>query len=90
MVEKFGFLSFVTSIITYFLVFTDYGFNLTATRLVSINRSNNDKVSEIFSSVITLKMALFFASFIVLSLLMARRTRHLILGNCMVSTEIRI
>lgn len=68
-VEKFGFLSFVTSIITYFLVFTDYGFNLTATRLVSINRSNNDKVSEIFSSVITLKMALFFASFIVLSLL---------------------
>lgn len=68
-IDKFGLLSFATSIITYFLIFTDYGFNITATRLISINRDDKEKINEIFSSVIILKIFLLSISMILLLLM---------------------
>nr|BAA94395.1 O-antigen transporter [Aggregatibacter actinomycetemcomitans] len=68
-VENFGILSFVTAVIAYFILFTDYGFNITATRDISINKDNNNKVSEIFSSVIIIKLLLGIFSFLVLYVL---------------------
>lgn len=65
-IEKFGLLSFATSIITYFLILTDYGFNLTATKEISINRDDKDKVNEIFSAVMSLKVLIMLAGFAVL------------------------
>lgn len=65
-VEKFGLLSFASSIITYFLIVTDYGFNLTATKDISINRNDKDKINEIFSTVISLKIIIMSLCFIVL------------------------
>jgi len=64
--EKFGLISFSQAFIQYFVLFTDYGFNLSATREISINRYNNIKVSEIFSSVLIAKILLFFISFFIL------------------------
>lgn len=65
-IEKFGLLSFATSIITYFLILTDYGFNLTATRDISINRKDKDKLNEIFSAVMSLKTIIMTLGFLVL------------------------
>ena len=67
--EKFGLIAFAQSFIQYFNIFTDYGFNLSATREISIYRDNKEKVSEIFSSVMIIKFGLMIISLLILSFL---------------------
>ena len=59
-VSKFGIITLSQAVLSYFIVFSDYGFNLTATREVSINQTNQNKLQEIFNVVITTKLFLSF------------------------------
>jgi len=67
--EKFGLISFAQALVGYFVIITDYGFNLSATKEISINKNNLEKVSRIFCTVITLKLILLFLSFIVFTII---------------------
>ena len=60
--EKYGLVSFAAALAAYFTIITDYGFNLSATQDISINRNDKKRVAEIFSSVFTLKMLFFILS----------------------------
>lgn len=67
--EKFGMVYWALSLIAYFTIFVDYGFILSAVKEISINRYNNNKISEIFSSVIVVKLTFVFLSIFILSIL---------------------
>ena len=68
-VDNFGLLAFVTAIIMQFKIITDYGFDLSATRQISENRSDLKKINEVYSSVLIVKIALTLFCFVFLLLL---------------------
>jgi PST family polysaccharide transporter len=53
--EVFGLTVFVQTVISYLIILVNFGFNLSATREISIHRSNTIKLSEIVSSVFIIK-----------------------------------
>lgn len=64
--EKYGLINFSQAFIQYFILLTDYGFNLSATRKIAINREDNDQISEIFSAVFIIKFVLLLISFLIM------------------------
>lgn len=68
-VELFGLITFATSLVMYFIVITDYGFNLSATREVSLNRDSKKELQRIYSSVIIIKLSLALVCLIILSII---------------------
>jgi len=67
--EKFGLVVFAQAFIIFFNILVDYGFNLSATREISVNRENKEKLTEIFSSVMSIKFILIGISFAILSII---------------------
>ena len=67
--EKFGLVMFAQAFITFFNIIVDFGFNLSATREVSINKNNPSELKSIFSSVLIIKFFLVIISFILLCLI---------------------
>jgi len=55
-IEKFGLLAFAQSLVQYFMILTDYGFTLSATRSIALIGEHKKKVSALFSSVMTVKI----------------------------------
>lgn len=54
-IELFGLISFAISFVQYFVILTDFSFNLTATRSISIHRDDHVFVSREFWSVFLVK-----------------------------------
>jgi PST family polysaccharide transporter len=67
--EKFGLIMFAQAFIQYFNSTVDFGFNLSATKKIACHRDDREKVSEIFSAVMIIKVALVALSFALLVLI---------------------
>jgi len=70
-VEIFGLLAMATAFSTYFMILSDYGFNVTATREISVYRDSSEKLNEIFSAVLFIKIILMLIGFSILLLALA-------------------
>jgi PST family polysaccharide transporter len=68
-VEKYGLIIFSQAFVQFFIFFTDYGFDLTATREISIHRHDGDKVSRIYSAVMIVKLLILVVSLLMVILL---------------------
>jgi PST family polysaccharide transporter len=61
--SNFGKVAFAVAFIAYFQLLTDYGFNFSATREISIHRDDPERVSRIYSSVMATKTLLLTVTF---------------------------
>ena len=64
--EKYGLVNFAMAFVAYFVTICDYGFNLSVTKQISVNRTDKNKIDEIFSSVIFSKIIFGIISSIIL------------------------
>ena len=64
--ERFGLIAFAQAFIQYFMILTDYGFNICATKEISLCHDDRAKVSKVFSAVMTIKIVLVFLSSLIL------------------------
>jgi PST family polysaccharide transporter len=69
-IEHFGAYMFAQSLCVYFIILTDFGFSLSANRLVSINRGNRYKLDFIYSETIYAKIILLIISFLIFSIIL--------------------
>ena len=65
-VEKYGLVNFANAFIQYFIVFTDFGYNLSAVKLIAENRNDKSKLSHIFNRVMFSKLLLLFIGFAII------------------------
>ena len=68
-VERFGIVFFAFAFMAYFIMLTDYGFGLSATREIAVNRHNKNNLSNIFSAVTFIKLGLLLLSFAILCIM---------------------
>lgn len=68
--EVYGLVIFSQAVIGYLVILVGFGFNVSATKEVSIYRDNPEKLSQIVSSVLIIKSSLCFFSLIILSIVL--------------------
>lgn len=65
-VEQYGLLMFCFAFIQYFIILTDFGFNLSATREISISRENIYEMKELYNSTMAAKFVILLAAVLIL------------------------
>ncbi|QIM64079.1 oligosaccharide flippase family protein [Frederiksenia canicola] len=65
-VDIYGLVVFAQSLILFVNIFIDWGFNLSATRDISIHRNDKVKLTEIYSSVLAIKVFITLICFLIL------------------------
>lgn len=68
-VGNFGLMSYAMALVQYFVVFVDYGFNLSATRRIAIQRDDRRQLAATFWTVMTIKLCLLIVGFAVFATL---------------------
>ena len=64
--NNFGLVIYAQSIISYFVILVTFGFNISATKKVSLHRNNLKKLGEVVSNVLIIKTILLLISLIIL------------------------
>lgn len=65
--ERFGLVMFAAAFNMYFVMLSDVGFDLSATRAIAVNRERLDTISEIFCSVMIIKTCVIVIGFGILA-----------------------
>jgi len=73
--ENFGLVMFAQSLATFFIVFVDFGFNLSGTREISLARNDKQKLSAIFSAIMVIKLGLLLTALSILFVIVNFFTR---------------
>lgn len=68
--ETYGLVVFAQAIVAYLVIVVGFGFNISATREISIHRDSKEKLSEIVSSILIIKGILFLLCSIILGCLL--------------------
>lgn len=68
-IEIFGLLAFATATISFFRGVVEYGFNLSVTKEITNNKNDNNKISELFSTIMISKFFLSVICLLILSIL---------------------
>jgi PST family polysaccharide transporter len=66
--HNFGLISFAQALMSYFIIFTDYGFNLTSTREIAFVKTEKGTLGEIVCTTLITKLILCCVAFILLAL----------------------
>jgi len=66
--ENYGIVTWVDSFIQYFLILINFGFDMYAAKYIVENKQDKSKLNQIISTIITIKVGLFFISLLLLSL----------------------
>ncbi len=66
--EKFGLIMFAQAVCSVLYIFVDYGFSLSATRRITLQRTNKEEMAIVFSTVLLIKIAIATSVFILYSL----------------------
>ena len=69
--DRYGMVVFAQTIILYFNIFINFGFNISSVKDVALLRDNKKELNYLVSSVLTIKAILFLISFVVLLLCIA-------------------
>ena len=64
--EKFGLIAFAQAFVQYFMILTDYGFSISATKEISLCQHDRAEVNKVFSAVMTMKGFLALVSLVLL------------------------
>ncbi|MBF0512248.1 MAG: flippase [Candidatus Omnitrophica bacterium] len=64
--NKFGLIAFAQAFVQYFMILTDYGFSVSATKEISLCIDNKTRVSEVYSAVMMIKVLLTIVSLVIL------------------------
>ncbi|WP_442588759.1 flippase [Pedobacter sp. AW31-3R] len=67
--ERFGAINFSIAIVTYFILFINFGFDFTATRRVAQNREDKQMINELFSQIFYSRILLFIVSVLVFAIM---------------------
>ncbi len=64
--EKFGYIGFSLSVTQYLMLIVDFGFNLSATKRIALEKNNPEQLNKIFTATLYAKFGLLLLSFIIL------------------------
>ncbi|MDR3142067.1 MAG: oligosaccharide flippase family protein [Tannerellaceae bacterium] len=70
-VERWGLVSFGYTFIQYFVLFSDFGFNLSATKYISIHRDDEERINRYLNSAFICRIFLGLLGFILLLILIS-------------------
>ena len=64
--ENFGIVMFSQALITFIVIAVDFGFDISGTREISISNTDKERISKVFSAIITIKILLIFLWLLIL------------------------